>query len=505
MGEKIKFNDGSIFNVETGEYENENTNIYESEKLEFADGAIFDVETGEFEREQTITPIHHINNSYQWENTSPQYSDVSSYSVNQNNVGVKNNSSAFVVLSFIISFICVFCFFNFYLGYTGSPAGNYVLDSLTNEGKTETAEEYTRIAKIWKKMGEWEGSDLSLGKLALNKNGQGKMTIKGDGRDITWNDESIILTEGAHTYPYKLEDNKLIIIVDDIKIVFVQKKNRIWILIGVLFALTYLIIKNHNKGNKFLRNLLIATTVVIIGFAIVNPKTQTKNQVTTNEKKNNSNTVISPKPQITTLQAEPGETFTVPKYVHIDLNVHEEKDLESRTLFTVSKDSIVYLSDKHKDGIIVKIKFDDNHIGWLNSTYLRDFKITSVQVGNYNSDKDTWVVRPGNKLNALNMNQLGIKFDVETKINNDKDTTYYVRVINPENKYFQGKNTPSGFTGWFAGPTKTGSFQAIIKDIPNNYYKNHLGTWRIEIWYHDPKNTNEQNFTCIASTEFILY
>lgn len=223
-------------------------------------------------------------------------------------------------------------------------------------------------------------------------------------------------------------------------------------------------------------------------------------------KSNNGNTtVISPKPQITTLQAEPGETFTVPKYVHIDLNVHEEKDLESRTLFTVSKDSIVYLSNKHKDGIIVKIKFDDNHIGWLNSTYLRDFKITSVQVGNYNSDKDTWVVIPGNKLNALNMNQLGIKFDVETKINNDKDTTYYVRVINPENKYFQGKNTPSGFTGWFAGPTKTGSFQAIIKDIPNNYYKNHLGTWRIEIWYHDPKNTNEQNFTCIASTEFILY
>ena len=348
-----------------------------------------------------------------------------------------------VVLTVIIAFICVFSFFHFYLDAAGSPVGSYRLESITNDGKTETAEEYARIAKLWKKMGEWKGSDYDLGKLALNKDGTGIMTIKGDGRDIAWNDESIILLEVSHTYPYTLEDDKLTIAVSDITLVFLAKKNT-WIVIGVLLIITCLIFINHNKNHIKLRNLLIVMGAVIIGFAIVKPKITTNQNSSESQKASQTKAVASQKIKNTTLKAEPGETFSVPKYVHKDLNVHEKADINSNTLFSVSKDSLVYVSDKHKDGVVVKIKFDDNHIGWVNGTYLRDFKIISVQLGNHD-DNGNLIGKWGDTLYASQIKHLAIKFDVDTKNNYDKKVTVYLKIISPYG-YMQGKNTLSGYS-----------------------------------------------------------
>lgn len=403
--------------------------------------------------------------SQQFTPNSYKYTTSSNTSDDQHKTHKRRN----ILIGLATAIICFFIWQkgNINLLAAGSnPVGFYTLESITADGKTQTAEDYKRITKIFKKMGEWKGSDYDLGKLVLNKDGTGKMTIKGESRDISWNDKAIILSE--EPYPFILNDNKLTI-VGDPSLVFIEKKN-LW---------------------------------TVIGHLIVNPKITTnqkssESQKTTQTKNNN-------KTKRTTLKAEPGETFSVPKYVHKDLNVHEKKDLKSKSLFTVSKDSLVYVSDKHKDGVVVKIKSSDNHIGWVNGTYLRDFKISSVQIGNHDRNGH-WITNPGNTLYASQIEHLGIQFYIDTKkYNHYGNLTFYIKIIAPET-FIQDKTLPSGFAAKWSHQLKSGLNEIFTSFyMRDNFYAQHPGKWIIEIWYHDPRNNDPQAFGCIASKSFTLY
>lgn len=216
------------------------------------------------DNEDTLTTFSSL--SPQFTPSNYNYTPSSNSSVNQHTTK-KHSGWISIALTLLITFICVFSFFHFYIGDADTPVGSYALDSITNDGKTENAKDYKRSAKFWKKMGAWEGTDYSLGKLALHKDGTGIMTIKGESRDVTWNEKAIILSK--ESYAYTFGDNKLTI-VDDPTLVFVAKKN-IWIVIGILLIIVCLISISNNKNHIVQRNILIITAIAIIGFAIINP------------------------------------------------------------------------------------------------------------------------------------------------------------------------------------------------------------------------------------------
>lgn len=135
----------------------------------------------------------------------------------------------FKIFSIIILFAGCFCFYHFYYANDDGLAGSYTLDSMTSEGKTKTAEQYARIAKINKKMGMWEGDD-KFGSLVLKKSGTGTMTFEGESREVMWNSEKIAVPEEDETYTYTLEENELTVFVSDAStLVFLRKKKKLWL------------------------------------------------------------------------------------------------------------------------------------------------------------------------------------------------------------------------------------------------------------------------------------
>ena len=137
----------------------------------------------------------------------------------------------------------------------------------------------------------------------------------------------------------------------------------------------------------------------------------------------------------------------------------------------------------------------------MNETYLRDFKITSVRIGN-NDDNGNWITYPGKTLYASEIKHLGIQFYVDTINNYDKNTTFYIKLIKPDGGNIYYEYMYPYIHKWTNQINKSD----IAYEIPtyfnmsdSDYYTKRRGKWAIEIWYRDPRNDEEEAFACIAS------
>lgn len=282
----------------------------------------------------------------------------------------------------------------------------------------------------------------------------------------------------------------------------------------------------QQKTHK-LRNILIGVAAVIICFVIwqkgkskpdgtstqseitaqqtteLQKTSQTKNPVTTTEEKNNSNTAVSQKPRKTTVTAEPGETFSVTKYVSPSgLNVRSSPEAENKEniIDVLPQNSLVYLSDssngKYKGWVKIKYK-DYTHIGWVDGTLLRDYIISNIQIGNHDNNGH-WITKPGNTLYASTMEHLGITFDFDSLIYAGNEYPFYIKIINLEKGYIQGSNIRSGYSAAVTVSIEKGKHNYALGTfrIQNYYYIS--GEWLIEIYY---KNLEKP----IASKYFTIY
>lgn len=116
---------------------------------------------------------------------------------------------------------------------------------------------------------------------------------------------------------------------------------------------------------------------------------------------------------------------------------------DENILFKISQNSLVYLFDKNREGRWIKIKKDDNHIGWVNGSCLRDFYISSIKIVNHD-DKGHAITEPGEILYASHIKHLGIQFNVDTTNGYNKKTRFYLKLIPPNNVPIQGKNIRLG-------------------------------------------------------------
>ena len=201
--------------------------------------------------------------NYQYEEDAKPYSKVD-ISIKLKIKNFFKGFSLLLVPVFII-FIGIFIFYHFYYGDRLSPVGSYTLESITSDGKTETAEDYARLAKIFKKMGVRSTSDYTFGKLVLRKNGTGIMTLRGDSKDVAWNNEKMVIMNVPVSYT--LKDNTLTVAISKTTtLVFIMKKNiRGWIIITLLLLVligyynaTKEKFKTYIKGGtkKFLKGLI---------------------------------------------------------------------------------------------------------------------------------------------------------------------------------------------------------------------------------------------------------
>lgn len=242
------------------------------------------------------------------------------------------------------------------------------------------------------------------------------------------------------------------------------------------------------------RNSIIAIASIIIGLVIIWPKRTTNQQSTTPQytpqtETQSSSTNIS------------NETFSIAKYVQTNgLHARSGPGTNYSSLFVVTQNSLVYLSDTSKSGVWVKIKYNNN-VGWVNGTFLRDFIIKSVQIGNHGDD-GYWITKPGNTLYASQIKHLGVVFDINTINGYNKETTFYLKIITPESTYIQGRNILQGYSVVWTNNVKNGSYSCGTFDIPNAYYTQRPGTWLIQMYYQNPKNDN--TFDCIALKYFTL-
>lgn len=273
---------------------------------------------------------------------------------------------------------------------------------------------------------------------------------------------------------------------------------------------------SNQKKNHSGRNIFITIAAVMIGFILLRPDVTSDQQSTEPQFPPQAEEQPSTEPQNTSKKETQqssinfnNESFTVAKYIHsYRLNVRSSPNAENdkNILFSVPLNSLVYLSDTTKDKETgwVKIKYkDDNHIGWADGAYLRDFTINNVQIGN-NDDYEKWITEPGNKLYASQIKHFGIAFDVDATNNFNENTTLYIKIIAPRT-FIQDTTLPSGFAAKWSHIIKSGSYNIFTSFFMknSNFYSQQPGTWSIEIWYQNPKD--EDGFYRIASKEFQLY
>ena len=190
------------------------------------------------------------------------------------------------------------------------------------------------------------------------------------------------------------------------------------------------------------------------------------------------------------------ETFSVEKFVHTDLNVRSGPGENYRSLFVVDQESLVKVSDTSKEKAWVKIKYNDNeHIGWVNGTYLRDFRIDSVTIENFD-DKGAKITNSEKKLYASQMKYLGFSFNVIALNDYDENVKICAKITTPEKVFDINWSVEikdeKGWNCW------------VGKAIPSDYYEKHPGKWKIQIYYKNPKN--EWTDKCyLFSKEFQLY
>ncbi len=286
---------------------------------------------------------------------------------------------------------------------------------------------------------------------------------------------------------------------------------------------------NHNKAYK-----ILAAAAITAGLILILPKgkikqaapaskspvtkeevqtkqvSQTQKQTVTKTQTSAQTTVKSQTGSQTTTKTQTGsqtsssknpENFKTKKYVQKAINLRSGPAETYKSLCVIPQNSIVYL-DTSKAGVWKEILYK-NQTGYVNSSFLRDFAITNVRVGNHN-DQGYWVTYPEQGLlYAKEMEHLGIELTFATQNNYSQNTRLLLKIITPKNTYLQGNNVNTGYSGLWEIPIQSGSFSCGTFSIPSYYYKNCPGTWRVELYWENPNNAN--TFGCIASKQFTLY
>lgn len=259
---------------------------------------------------------------------------------------------------------------------------------------------------------------------------------------------------------------------------------------------------SQNSSNSalfsFLRKypiiILAAVIFIFVSIAKINNKenlseNQTKIQSSSQTKKNPSNEIVN-------------EKFTISKYVSpAGLNARSGPDMSYKSLFVIPQNEIVYLSSTRHEGVWYIIKYKDK-IGWVNKTFLREFKVDSIKIGNHD-DNGHWITRPGENLHASQMEHLGVELTFVTLNNYSQNTNILLKIIGPKS-YIQGSKVPSGFSEQWNIKLQSGTFSYGTFSIPGYYYKYRPGLWRIEL-YHENPNNRSNTLACIATKQFTLY
>ena len=252
---------------------------------------------------------------------------------------------------------------------------------------------------------------------------------------------------------------------------------------------------------------IIMVSILIVTILCIIPKKTNNNTTHLDEETISKNVQPNPQPasNITnpSLETTPIEYFTVAKYVHTrGLNVRSGPGLNYSSLFILPQDSIVYLSDISRSGAWVKVKHN-NKIGWVNQTFLREFRITSMDVGN-NDASGNWITRPGNKLYANQFQHLGISINVNTTSNYNKETKFFIKLLMPNGGFVY---TPSikPFATFNTSIITNGSFEIkTYFDMYSGFYSKNPGTWKVQLYYQNPSNP-DNTLECIATKSFTLY
>ena len=196
---------------------------------------------------------------------------------------------------------------------------------------------------------------------------------------------------------------------------------------------------------------------------------------------------------------EPVEIFTN-KYIHTDgLNVRAGPSLDSEIKFSLTQNTIVRVSDSDKSGAWVKINYRNNE-GYVNQTYLRDFIITEIKVGDQ-LDGD-FIVQPGSILNGGSLHYLGIQVKIDTVNSYNAETNFKIKIIDPYGNLFYSRNsTPPGYTYEDSSRINKSGYYSLGGWGTNSGGSYYRGSWRVEIWYESPANPSNTN-TCIAAQNF---
>jgi len=196
----------------------------------------------------------------------------------------------------------------------------------------------------------------------------------------------------------------------------------------------------------------------------------------------------------------PRETFTE-RFTHTDLNVRARATVDSPSRMTIRPDTRIRVSNLNSSGVWVKVNHNNTE-GFVNSTFLRDFRITEILVGD-KLQSGAWNRNPGTQLTGNQIQYLGIQVRIETTNSYNANTSFRIRIIDPNgNPFHINQNTPApGFTYvQTARVNNTGLYDLGGFGDPNRriYYR---GTWRVEIWYANPNNLANTNVV-IASRTF---
>lgn len=288
-------------------------------------------------------------------------------------------------------------------------------------------------------------------------------------------------------------------------------------------SITNIISKNFGSPNNITNNkfcpikqkwkrIIIGITFAVIISLVINVcLTYNKNSKIPNEQEtvelhntlSKTNTQSnSSEMKISSLQKNAKETFSTSKYVHTaGLTVRSGPGTEFSSLFIIPQNTLVKLSDSSRKNGWVKIQHNQK-IGWVNGTFLRDFLIINIQIGNHD-DQGYWITKPGEDIYSYQLEHLGIYFNSIVLNGYNENTTLYVKITNLNtNKYIKGNNNVlSGYSTEFTVKMQSGSRGIGTYDIRSHHY--YKGDWLVQIYYQNPKNFYTMD--CIGSRKIHIY
>ena len=212
---------------------------------------------------------------------------------------------------------------------------------------------------------------------------------------------------------------------------------------------------------------------------------------------------------------EPGSSYTftedttlyaqwgVEKFVHMnELNVRASPSAQAKSLASLKQNEKILAIPNSTSQAWVKIKYKGK-TGYVNSTYLRDFFISEVLIGNAASG-GLWLTRPSSKpdLRVRAMRFLHTQVRIVTVADSVK-ADFKIKIIDPYGDHKYSQSSPAGYT-YAQSKTITDNDVYGLGGWGNAdtscYYR---GKWRVEIWYANPENPSNTN-AMIASRSFYL-